>query len=89
MTDPHELDPLFAPEERRDVAQLSERLEQERPIPAPTFRGELRRRLLSGRQRQGLGAVRFVPWAVGYTSAGVVCLAVAAIGLVGIGPFAS
>lgn len=46
MTDSHELDAVLAPEERTEVVRLAKRLEQERALPAPGFRGELRRRRL-------------------------------------------
>jgi hypothetical protein len=91
MTDPHELDPILPPEQRDDLVRLAERLETGRPLPSPTFRGELRRRLLGTatepRRRPSAAAARFRLWVAGYTAAGTLCLAVAAIGLAGIGPF--
>jgi hypothetical protein len=93
MTDPHELDPILPPEQRDDLVRLSERLEAERPIPGPTFRGNLRRRLLGTpsqpRRQPSAATARFRLWAAGYTAAGTLCLAVAAIGVAGVGPFAS
>ena len=93
MTDPHELDPILPPEQRDDLIRLSERLEADRPIPRPGFRGILRRRLLgtSGQPRRQPSAAteRFRLWAAGYTAAGTLCLAIAAIGVAGVGPFAS
>jgi hypothetical protein len=93
MTDPHELDPILPPEQRDDLVRLSERLEADRPIPSPGFRGSLRRRLLGTssqpRRQPSAAAARFRLWAAGYTAAGALCLAVAAIGLAGVGPFSS
>lgn len=93
MTDPHELDPILPAEQRDDIVHLSERLEADRPFPSPGFRGNLRRRLLGTasqpRRQPSAAAARFRLWAAGYTAAGTLCLAVAAIVLVGVGPFAS
>jgi hypothetical protein len=93
MTDPRELDSILPPEQRDDLVRLSEQLEADRPIPSPGFRGNLRRRLLgtpSQPRRQPSGAAaRFRIWAVGYTAVGALCLAIAAIGVAGVGPFAS
>jgi hypothetical protein len=93
MTDPHELDPILPPEQRDDLVRLAERLESDRPLPGPTFRGNLRRRLFGTssqpRSRPSAATARFRLWVAGYTAAGTLCLAVAAIGLVGVGPFAS
>lgn len=93
MTDPHELDPILPPGQREDLIRLSERLEADRPIPSPGFRGNLRRKLLGtdSRPRRQPSAVtaRFRLWAAGYTAIGTLCLAVAAVGLAGVGPFAS
>ena len=62
------------------------RLEDERPLPAAAFRGDLRRSLeresgrsrLPGRTRRRL--------ALGYLAAGAALLALAAAGLVDVGP---
>jgi hypothetical protein len=93
MTDPHELDPILPPEQRADLVRLSERLETDRPIPSPGFRGNLRRSLLGTathpRRQPSAATARFRLWAAGYTAAGTLCLAVVAIGLAGVGPFAS
>jgi hypothetical protein len=93
MTDLHELDPILPPEQRDDLVRLSERLGADRPIPSPGFRGNLRRRLLGTssqpRRQPSAAAARFRLWAAGYTAVGALCLAVAAIGLAGIGPFVS
>jgi hypothetical protein len=98
-----EIDPTLPEAERAALARLAERLERERPLPAPGFRGELGRRL-SARERptafapRGSAARRWsaaragARWrlaASGYAAAGLLCLAVAAAGLAGAGPFAA
>lgn len=75
-------------EERRALIELAERLECERPVPAPAFRGNLRRALLSSRQAPAL-AQRWQALAASCFSLGALCLAVAAAGLAGAGPFAA
>jgi hypothetical protein len=93
MTDPHELDPILPPDQRDDLVHLSERLGADRPIPRPAFRGDLRRVLLGSssqpRRQPSAATTRFRLWAASYTAAGTLCLAIAAVGLVGIGPFAT
>jgi hypothetical protein len=81
-------------DDRLDIIEAEERatatlLQSERPVPDPNFRGTLRRRLEAGRN-----AGRPVPFfgslgaqIAGCFGAGVVLLAVAAAGLVGVGPF--
>jgi hypothetical protein len=89
MTDSHDLDPNLPADERARLAVLAERLERDRPVPRPSFRGDLRRHLLAGRRRSTAPAARFRLWAAGYTTAGTLCLLVAAVGLAGVGPFAA
>jgi hypothetical protein len=72
--------------EERTVA----RLYAERPVPAPAFRGELRRRLVSGSNtgaRTWFGDFSARALVASYLGAGLIMLAVAAAGLVGAGPF--
>jgi hypothetical protein len=88
MTDRHDLDPSLSAEERERLAVLAERLERDRPLPSPAFRGELGRRLLRRRPSEP-AAARFRLWVASYTVAGALCLTIAAIGLAGIGPFAA
>lgn len=63
---------------------LEARLERERPVPAPSFRGDLRRAVIA------LGHPRRRRWRLGASLAatGATFLAVAAIGLAGVGPLA-
>jgi hypothetical protein len=89
MNRDYELDPTLTAEEREELVLVAERLEHDRPVPAPTFRGDLRRHLLGTRGRRSMAPGHFRALAAGYTFAGAACLAVAAVGLAGVGPFAS
>ena len=76
--------------ERPDPAidEIARRLEAERPVPRPAFRGDLRRLLVADSQRPlALGRVRRLVFA--YAGSGFCLLAVAAVGLTGVGPLAS
>ncbi len=73
-------------ERRDDMTRIEDRLYAERPIPSAQFRGELGRRLFALRS-QHPGRVRaLVAVCVG---SGSTLLAVAGIGVAGIGPFAA
>lgn len=87
----HELDlgPDAQPGEAEVLLELAYRLEHERPIPSAGYRGELRRQLLA---RVPSGPVR--PHRLGalisaYTGSGAVLLAVAVLGIAGVGPLAA
>jgi hypothetical protein len=67
--------------ELRDVAA---RLEAERPLPRPAFRGELRRHLMAHRPSTA-GRMRL---AVGQLGGGFALLVLAAAGVLGLGPLA-
>jgi hypothetical protein len=87
----HEQDfgPTASAKEREALALLADRLERGCPVPNAGFRGELRRLLLTAPRRSASPSVRWRLWAASYAGAGAVCLAVAAIGLAGGGPFAA
>lgn len=71
----------------RDLHDLASRLESERPVPGAAFRGDLRRRLLSS---PGSGApARLRLMISAYAGSGAALLAIAAVGVAGMGPFAS
>lgn len=74
-------------DEAEALADLGQRLARERPIPRPVFRGELTRSLFSG---GGAGArpKRLRLLIAAYGGSGAAMLAIAAAGLVGLGPFA-
>jgi hypothetical protein len=86
-----DLPPDLGPAEHDLLAATAMRLQAQRPNPAPSFRGELRRWLLGGSRRHrslatplGTRALAFA-----YATCGLLLLAVAAIGLAGAGPFAA
>jgi hypothetical protein len=64
-----------------DLVRLAERLQTQRPLPAPAFRGRLRRHLIAQAAPRGLGA-RIAAFA----GSGAALLAVAAVSAAGLGP---
>ena len=83
-----EIDPALNAEERRAFMRLAERLEDERPGPSAAFPGELRRLLTASRRSTGRPR-SYLVLAASYAGLGSLCLAVAAAGLAGAGPFAA
>jgi hypothetical protein len=78
MTHDHEHDP--------ELTEVSDRLRTSRAVPRPGFRGALRRRLLADDAPHAAPAgLRRVIAA--YAGAGTVLVAIAAVGLAGVGPF--
>jgi hypothetical protein len=71
------------PDEREDLERVAARLVASRPVPRPTFRGELRRTLSAAPRRRALRLQ-----AVAYLASGAALLTVAALGVNGIGPLA-
>jgi hypothetical protein len=71
-----------------DLREIAARLEAERPHPSCAFRGELRRRLLGAPERQEERR-RALALIASYATTGLVLLATAALGVIGIGPFAA
>ncbi len=86
--DPNELD-VAEPGERDHLLALAERLERERPLCSPGYRGELRRRLLAQLGAQPSRPERLRALVFAYAASGLVMLAVAALGVGGIGPLAT
>ena len=69
---------------------IVERLERERPVPHPAFRGALRRHLLGEpRARQRLLPARPRLLVGAYAGSGTLLMAIAAVGLLGVGPLAA
>jgi hypothetical protein len=69
---------------------IAERLERERPIPRPAFRGALRRQLVGEpRARHQLLPARPRLLVGAYAGSGTLLMAIAAIGLLGVGPLAA
>lgn len=75
--------------EDRDLIEITNRLEAERPVPRAAFRGDLRRRLVA--MRPSRQTTRQRAWALigAYAASGTALLAVAAIGLAGVGPLSA
>ena len=87
MPDPERdevLDPKLGAAERKRLLETARVLERERPVPRPAFRGELARQLRA--RSTGPRRVRLLIGA--YAGAGLVLLAVVAVGLAGAGPLA-
>jgi hypothetical protein len=90
MNHRHDFESDLTHAEQLRLAEMGERLERDRPVPRPTFRGDLRRSLLGGnRSPATAGASRWRILVATYSGLGALLLAVAAIGLAGAGPFAS
>jgi hypothetical protein len=84
-----DLPPDLDPAEAERMVEMGRQLSEARPLPAPGFRGELRRRL-AGAQAAGAVAPRRVrALAASYALSGLLLLAVAAAGVAGSGPFAA
>ncbi len=76
-----DLEPGAPPE----LVELAQRLERERPVPSAAFRGDLRRRLLTGGAAHARPA-RLRVLIAGYAGAGTALLLVAAASALGLGP---
>lgn len=76
--------------EAEPLVALGLRLQARAPVPAPSFRGDLHRKLLGpGRQRVAPIAPSARILAFSYVASGLLLLGIAAAGLAGAGPFAS
>lgn len=71
-----------APEQ---LIRLAERLDSERPVPAPAFRGALRRRLLAGPTTHARPA-RLRLLISAYATTGCSLLVLGAASVIGLGP---
>jgi hypothetical protein len=89
--DPSELDlgPDAAPGEAEALHALADRLERERPIPSSGYRGDLRRRLLTHVASRPSRPQRLGALISAYACSGVLLLAVAVLGIAGVGPLAA
>jgi hypothetical protein len=74
LSDQHEFD--------EDIRGIAQRLEAQRPLPHPAFRGRLRRDLM-GMPRRREPTLRA---ALALSGAGSTLLAVAFLGVIGLGP---
>jgi hypothetical protein len=78
-----------AADERQRLAPVSNRLDAERPIPQPAFRGELRRMLLRRAEPDRSPPRHLRALITAYGASGLCLLAIAALGVGGTGPFAA
>jgi hypothetical protein len=69
--------------------EIAERLRAERPVPSAAFRGELRRRVLLADRRRPVRPRRLRLLVTAYAGSGALLLAIAAIGLAGVGPLSA
>jgi hypothetical protein len=84
-----DLEPGLEPAEAKRMVELGTRLAADRPLPAPAFRGDLRRRLATAREAGAVAPRRVRALAASYVLSGLVLLAIAAAGVAGGGPFAA
>jgi hypothetical protein len=71
-----------------ELSPIAARLEAERPVLRPAFRGELRRRLLAEEKRR-LAPANLGRLIAAYTGSGAILIAIAVAGVAGLGPFAA
>ena len=87
-----DLPPEMEKSENEALVGLGMRLQMQRPIPNPAFRGDLRRRLLGTSNDPGetlQPSARMIRVRVAsYLASGLLLLTIAALGLTGAGPFA-
>ena len=88
MNDPRAIGDDLEPGTPEDLLRLAERLQQDRPLPSPVFRGELRRRL-EARSRRVPTTARVRVLIARYASAGTLLLLIGAISAAGAGPLGS
>lgn len=85
-----ELEPGLEPADADAIASVAGRLDRERPVPRPAFRGETGRYLLAEVESPPHSRPRRLKLLLaGYAGSGCLLLAVAVIGLLGGGPLAS
>ena len=87
MTGPRDIRQDLEPDAPDELIALAERLERERPVPSASFRGDLRRTLLSG-----AGATRpqrLRARIAGFACSGAVLLLAGALSVLGAGPLAA
>jgi hypothetical protein len=85
----HDFESEISEQELVLLAEVADRLERGRPTPAAAFRGDLRRSLLKPPGARRFRTERRSILAAAYSGLGALLLAVAAAGLVGLGPFAA
>jgi hypothetical protein len=75
----------MTPDDPKELRDISERLERERPVPRASFRGDLRRALLA----MPATPPRIRLLITAYAGAGSALLLVALAGIAGAGPLSS
>lgn len=84
MTGHDDFEPNLSPSEHAELDELAHRLVVDRPVPAPAFRGDLRRRLVADRASRRTARRQ----AVACLATGVSLLSIAALGVADLGPLA-
>ncbi len=85
-----DLEPELEPTEAKTLLGVGERLDRERPVPRPGFRGETGRYLSSEVESAPQARPRRLKLLIaGYAGSGLALLVVALIGVLGAGPLAS
>jgi hypothetical protein len=82
-----DLDPELEASERDELLALAVRLKEQRPVPRARLRSAIRARLLG--DTASVPRSRVAALILGYGASGTLLLAIAAVGLVGLGPFAA
>jgi hypothetical protein len=85
MNSGHDIRDDLEPGTPQELLLLAERLERERPVPAASFRGALRRQLLAGGPAHSR-PVRLRLLIAGYASTGAALLLIGAASAAGVGP---
>ncbi len=83
-----ELRPYVDRGEMAEIDALGDHLEADKPIPRAGFRAQLRARLIELRDSAPIRPARFKVMVGAYGAAGILMLAVAALGIAGSGPLA-
>jgi hypothetical protein len=83
-----DLDPTVRSSEREALVRIALRLHDERPIPAPGFRGELRREIVRRQPASRWSRAATRRLAFGSLVSGLALLGLAAVGLADVGPLA-
>jgi hypothetical protein len=93
MTERRENDPFpatgSASGESSELVEVARRLERERPVPRAGFRATLRRTLLDAQRERGPSRGKVRLQIAAFAGTGGALLAIAALGVSGVGPLAA